>query len=117
MNVSNRSLGHLISELILFAIVPAPLNPKEIQPTISITVPFRMRFVRLKDLGSTGKAWASCLPFFSVGRMPISVGLWFLSQQRLMKHETMKNLMKHGEFVVCLHSHQLIHGDVFACFF
>ena len=54
---------------------------------------------------------------FSVGRMPISVGLWFLSQQRLMKHETMKNLMKHGEFVVCLHSHQLIHGDVFACFF
>ena len=30
MNVPNGSLGHLISELILFAIVPAPLNPKEI---------------------------------------------------------------------------------------
>ena len=41
MNVPNGSLGHLISELILFAIVPAPLNLKEIHVHIAIrTVKF-----------------------------------------------------------------------------
>ena len=56
------------------------------EPTISIsTVPFRMRFLRLKDVGS-GKAWHPFCRFFSDGGMPILVGLCFLSHQLFNQH-------------------------------
>ena len=80
-------------------------------PTISIiTVPLQVKFIHLKDIGSTGKAW-HFFAAFSCGGMPI---LWlffgFLGQQRLV----MKNMMKHdGTWWACC---VFAFASVYSCF-